>query len=295
MSTGSHTEVRELSNDERIFNLYKNIWIGYPGAVAIRDRMEGLLKLPTTHRMPNLALIGESNSGKSMLLNNFFKRHSPDLDPNAEKTILPVLIVQMPAEPNESRLYGAILHQLFADPTNRELPASMINRIKVLFRSLEIKMLILDEFNNALAGSYIKQRRFLNGIRYLSNELMIPIVVAGTVEAQRALSSDPQLANRFEPVYLHRWKLDENLIRLLMTFEPTLGLKQKSNLYEPTNAENILIAGEGLIGDMLMMLRRLAEKAIKDGTERIEPKWLTKAFLDDFGWVIPSMRMKHAG
>lgn len=295
MNEQTIAEQPELSLDERIRALYKNVWIGYSRAVAIRDRMEGLLNFPKTHRMPNLAIIGESNSGKSMLVNNFFKRHAPNLDPNAEKTVLPVLMIQTPAEPNESRLYRMILETLFADAERREPAESMVRRIKVILQSLETKMLILDEFNNALAGSHVKQRRFLNGIRFLGNELQIPIVVAGTVEAQRALGSDPQLANRFEPVFLHRWKLDEDFLRLLMTFEPTLGLKQPSKLYEKATAERILMAGEGLIGDMLMLLRRLAERAIRDETEQIRPDWLMKSSLDEFGWVNPSLRTRSAG
>jgi hypothetical protein len=35
--------------------------------------------------------------------------------------------------------------------------------------------------------------------QYLGNELKLPIVAVGTQDAFNAISTDPQLANRFEP------------------------------------------------------------------------------------------------
>lgn len=280
------------SVEERIAAIYSPIWIGYPKAIAIRERIEGLMNHPKSHRMPNLAIIGDSNNGKSMILQNVLKRNTPPFDPNTKKTTLPVFLIQTPPEPNESRLYRVILEALFADAERREPPESMIGRIKLLLTALETRLLVLDEFNNALAGSLLRQKRFLNALRFIGNELQISIAVAGTVEAQRALSSDPQLANRFEPVFLPRWTEGEDFLRMLKSFEQFLGLKEASNLHSLKAAKLILMASEGLIGDALTLLRRLAVRAIKSGSERIEHEWLKKNALDEFGWVAPSYRTR---
>ncbi|WP_255530675.1 TniB family NTP-binding protein [Novosphingobium sp. NBM11] len=42
------------------------------------------------------------------------------------------------------------------------------------------KVLVLDEIDKMLAGSPRQQRIFLNTIRFLTNDLRIPIVCAGT-------------------------------------------------------------------------------------------------------------------
>src|SRR2546423_1765777 len=73
------------------------------------------------------------------------------------------------------------------------------------------RMLIIDEIHHVLAGSLLQQHNFLNTIKHLSNELQIPIVGVGTREAFNALQTDPQLANRFEPVFLPRWTIGSGL------------------------------------------------------------------------------------
>lgn len=56
-------------------------------------------------------------------------------------------------------------------------------------------------------------------MKYMGNELQIPIVGVGIKDAYRAIQTDSQLANRFEPAVLPRWEMDKNFLRLLMSFE----------------------------------------------------------------------------
>jgi Bacterial TniB protein len=67
-------------------------------------------------------------------------------------------------------------------------------------------MLVIDELHNVLAGRSDKRREFLNLIRFLGNQLRIPLVGVGTREAYLAIRSDDQLENRFEPFVLPRWQ-----------------------------------------------------------------------------------------
>ena len=98
----------DSSNDpaSRIQALKHPVWIGYGRVVAIRQQMEELFNHPRMHRMPNLAVIGESNNGKSMLLNNFVRRHDPTHAPgysvNDDKIERPVFLFQAPPEPDET-------------------------------------------------------------------------------------------------------------------------------------------------------------------------------------------------
>jgi hypothetical protein len=43
-----------------------------------------------------------------------------------------------------------------------------------------VKMLVIDELHNLLSGSRSQQRRLLNLLRWLGNELRIPLVGVGT-------------------------------------------------------------------------------------------------------------------
>lgn len=276
----------------RIYRLKTDTWIRYTKASEIREQLEALLLHPKTHRMPNLSITAETNNGKSMLLNNFYERHPPIQDPTTEYTILPVLLVQIPPEPDEGRLYSAMLERLMIEGPPKEPAASKLKRLKETFTKLRTQMLMFDEFNNFLAGSHIKQRKALNGIKYLGNELRIPIVAAGTPEARRALASDPQLANRFTPVTLPQWQDDADFARLMLSIEPKLGLMQPSNLSEENMTAPILRATEGLIGEVVTLLRILAEHAMRSGTEKISEDMLKHNFLRKIGWVNPSDRTR---
>jgi len=69
-------------------------------------------------------------------------------------------------------------------------------------RRMEVRLLMLDEVHNILAGSAKEQRILLNTLRYLSNELQISLVCLGVSDAREAISGDVQLARRFEELTL---------------------------------------------------------------------------------------------
>jgi ATP-dependent Clp protease ATP-binding subunit ClpA len=76
-----------------------------------------------------------------------------------------------------------------------------------LLRTVKVRVLIIDELHNILSAKENVRRQFLNLIRFLGNELRIPIVGVGTREAYMAIRSDPQLENRFEPMPLPVWEI----------------------------------------------------------------------------------------
>jgi len=72
-------------------------------------------------------------------------------------------------------------------------------------------MLILDEIHSLLAGTFCEQRIILNAVRFLANDLQMPLVCLGTEEADRALMTDQQLADRFSAAELPAWENDAAL------------------------------------------------------------------------------------
>jgi ABC-type molybdate transport system ATPase subunit len=49
-------------------------------------------------------------------------------------------------------------------------------------RAVGVRILVVDELQNVLAGSGERRREFLNLIRFLGNELRVPLVGVGTRE-----------------------------------------------------------------------------------------------------------------
>lgn len=117
-----------------------------------------------------------------------------------------------------------ILEALGAPFSIREKAPRLYQMVSSVLRKVENKILIIDEIHHILAGAYLNQRIFLNVIKYLANDLQIVIIGAGIRDAFSAINTDKQLANRFEPAILPRWKMDDEYLRLLMSFEAMLRL-----------------------------------------------------------------------
>jgi hypothetical protein len=110
-------------------------------------------------------------------------------------------------------------------------------------------------------------------------------VGTGIKDALRAIQTDPQLANRFEPIGLPRWTLDREFRMLLMSFEQVLPLRNPSNLAGKELATVLFSMSEGTIGELANLLSIAAAAAIRTGREQID-----EAVLKQMGWVRPSER-----
>jgi type II secretory pathway predicted ATPase ExeA len=279
--------VLRASDEERIQAAKKFNWIGYTEANNVMKKMEDLMNYPKCSRMPNLLLVGDSNNGKTVILQKFDKKYEPFISESEEKVINHVLLIQSPPEPDEKRFYNSILEKLYAPTKTTERIEARQNRVIDLLKKLETKILIIDEIHHVLAGQTNKQRLFLNVIKYLSNELQIPIVCAGTREAFNAIQTDPQLANRFEPKVLPKWTNNIELKRLLKTFESVSPLKNESHLIENSMTNKILAMSGGLIGEISKIIELGTILAIESKIEKITPK-----ILDSIDYVSPDKRKK---
>lgn len=287
--SASAAEWLALPAVERIERICAPRWIGYPRTQAILAKLEDLLAWPKSHRMPNLLLVGDTNNGKTMLVQRFRARHPAHDNSQGHGVRVPVLVIQAPPVPDEGRFYNAILELLFAPyKPNDRVDKKQAQVIKLL-RYVELRMLVIDEIHHILAGNLNRQRAFLNVIKYLGNELQVPIVGVGTKDAFRAIQTDPQLANRFEPALLPRWSFDGDFLRLLASFERMLPLAEPSQLHDTTLATRLFSLSEGYLGELATLLNQAATVAVETGRERIDFK-----LLDGLGWISPSERRRAA-
>ena len=267
--------VARLPGPERLHYVRADRWIGYPRATAALDRLEELLAWPGKQRMPNLLLIGATNNGKSMIIEKFRRLHAPVSEADRER--IPVLVVQMPSEPTVIRFYTGLLAALGAPLRPRQRLAELEQRTLGLLRAVGVRMLVIDELHNVLAGRADARREFLNLIRFLGNELRIPLVGVGTREAYLAIRSDDQLENRFEPFTLPRWEPDGLGCSLLASFAASFPLRRPSPIATPQMARYLLTRCEGTIGELAHLLTDAAVAGIESGEEAITQTTLLMA------------------
>lgn len=268
-------KVAILSNEERIQRVRTDRWIGYTKAEEALTKLENLFTHPTRHRMPNLLIVGPTNNGKTMIIEKFRRMHSSSQSENSDIEELPVVVVQMPSDPSVARFYSMLLYVLNAPTRARSRVIELESLTLKIMQKIKVRLLVIDEVHNILAGSSTAQREFLNLIRFLGNQLKIPIVCVGTKDAYFAIRSDDQLENRFEPLTLPLWQDDAEFASLLLSFSSTLPLRRPSMLDTPDLVRFILDKSEGTIGEITTLLIRAAIVAIESGEEAINRNILT--------------------
>jgi type II secretory pathway predicted ATPase ExeA len=264
--------VAALPDPERVQRIRADRWIGYPRAVDALQRLENLLAWPDKQRMPNLLLLGPTNNGKSMIVEKFRREHPPVSHPDHEQ--IPVLVMQMPSEPSVIRFYVSLLAALGAPLRPRQRLAELEQVALSLLRATGVRVLVIDELHNVLAGRTDVRREFLNLLRFLGNELRIPLVGVGTREAYLAIRSDAQLENRFQPFTLPLWTPDEQACSLRASFATSYPLRRPSPLASPEMAAYLLTRCEGTIGELATLLTDVAIIAIESGEEAINQRTL---------------------
>jgi hypothetical protein len=265
---GAAREALALSPQERIEFIRKDRWIGYDAARAVLNEVRDLISHPRNLRMPCRLVVGDPDNGKTMLLQECMKRH-PEATSEADETRLPVLVFETPSEADEGRLYSAILSAMRIAHRPDASPETLLGKVIDGVETLDVRVLMGDEFHNILHGRPAEQRQLLASIKSLLNVLRRPFVAAGTRDAVLALAADTQFVTRFEQLVLPRWGLNMEVRRLLASLEAMTPLAEPSNLAERDLCEPIVLGGGGTIGSIIKIAKRSAVRTIESGKERI--------------------------
>lgn len=258
-----------LDHRTRIRSLQRDRWIDYPRATEAIQRLERLLNAPQHERMPCLAMHGDSNIGKTLIVSKLRREHPSTFNDLKGVECRQIIAMQMPATPDQHRFYAALLFELGAPHSMTASLSSLERLARDLLRRIAPRMLIVDEVHHLLAGGHREQRASLNLLKYLANDLKFSVVVVGTSDALLALETDAQMRSRFTPFEIPRWRECDEFRRLLSAFERVLPLRKASNLAQKAVVEFLLAASGGLTGEVSRLLNEAAELAIVDATERI--------------------------
>lgn len=256
-----------LLDEERIVKIQEQTLVPYKQANMILEELEILYNTPKKDRMPNLLIIGSTNNGKSTILKKFISTH-----PNyvtATNTIRPIVSIQAPISGGDNALYEKILDAVNSPYSTHSTASRKEQQAINILKDMKTNILIIDEFQDIFHAGSSRQNKFLATVKHLSNELQIPIVAAGVEKVQQVISSDPQMANRFEPMHLPIWKFDDEFLKLLTTIERSLPLQEPSLLHTKKIAVRLYGMSEGIIGELMTIIQRAGVIAIKEGIEKI--------------------------
>lgn len=283
----AYREQAALSDNERIDWLRRDRWVSLPQAEEALRRLEDVLTYPQRGRMPCLLLFGTTGMGKSEIVNRFAELHRSTYDKRAGLAAMPVIVVQMPPQPTEEEFYSELLSAMnFAEFDHLSL-RSLRSLSRRTLAEFGTRVLVLDEIDKMLVGSPRQQRIFLNTIRFLTNDLKIPIVCAGTEDARIAVLTDPNLANRFAAFELHPWRNDQAFRQLMASFAGLLPLRRPSLVDGNDVRHRVLTLTAGVTGRIFRLMEALVIAAIRNGREMIDA-----SSFDDEELLLPLVSMQ---
>lgn len=278
-------EYLDKSDKEKIEKVQEQVWIPYPQAQNTMQELEDFFNYPKKERMPNLLIVGDTNNGKSTILNKFASKYP--LYTNI-RNYWHVIKISAPISPSNNALYEKILDEIRTPYNSHDSAVAKEYQVLRSLKSLDTKLLIIDEFQDIFHGDIRQQKKFLTAIKHLGNDLKIPIVAAGVWEVQSVLSADPQTSNRFETVIkLDRWKPDKSFAQLIFSFERTLPFREPSNLYKGESFKLLYKLSEGYIGELSRIIEKAAVYAIRHKKKHIDTE-----VIKSINFVQPSMRRR---
>ncbi len=110
-----HPAVRELADKDdvaRIAHVRAKRWVEHRAASGLLELLDEVFEQPSSERMENLLILGESGMGKTALLRAFERRHAAPWDEARGVHPRPVLVVRMPPVPTEKELFLKVLETL---------------------------------------------------------------------------------------------------------------------------------------------------------------------------------------
>lgn len=269
----------DRDQEERIAYIRAPRWIGHHAAQDSHRRLAELLLRPPSLRTQGLMLVGPYANGKTMIAERFAVEHLRT-SPNQR-----VWIAQTREGAGLGHFYASILQALRAPGGDMWNLGRKTEQLDHLLFSLKPRVLIFDEFHNALRGRARDVEAVFAFLRRIGRQYDISPVLVGEVAVCDFINATSEMASRFDLVPVPRWQYDENYLMLLDSLEAALPLAKSSDLSTETLARLIFSLSEGLIGEIVTIVAKAAIAAITSGTERI-----SKANIDALRYVPISQR-----
>jgi Cdc6-like AAA superfamily ATPase len=152
-----------------------------------------------------IAIVGESGTGKTWVLDNVWRKYLPQRDPK-EGLSVPILFATVPPKPTIKSLAGAMLQGIGADDWERGTEYEKTKRLQVLIKGTGTKMVMIDEFQHFYDQDKDKMMYTVaDWLKNLIGATKVALVVAGLPECTSVIQQNEQLRRRFlNPIRLPR-------------------------------------------------------------------------------------------
>ncbi len=223
-----------------------------------------------------IAVVGESRTGKSRVLEECLSRHPRVRTP--EGLTIPILRVKTPSKPTVKSLAELMLRALNDPKAHTGSENTKTARLHTLMTQSGVKMVLIDEFQHFYdKGSHKVMHHVADWLKILADDARVALVVAGLPSCRAVIDQNEQLAGRFLcPVFMPRFDWQdtdqrEEFVAILGAFEESIGAKfDLPRLTGDEMAFRFYCGTGGLIGYLSKLLRHTVWNAIDSKTNTID-------------------------
>jgi hypothetical protein len=233
-----------------------------------------------------LAVVGESRTGKSRLLKEFYERHADARSRDGRS--VPILRIRTPAT---ATVGGFVEHALesIGDPSYYSgSNEQKTTRLRKLLKEAGTRVILVDEFQEFNDAANRKQTKLMtNWLKTLVENANVALFVAGLPSCLQTIDGNEQLAGRFqECLRMPRfdWLVADDrgqFMDILDAFAQSIGEHYRlPKLDSDEMAFRFYCATGGLMGYLVKLLRAAVWNAIVDGRGAIKLEHFSVAYCE---------------
>ena len=249
----------------------------HPILAAIQNHVRALVTQPRTSRASGVLVHGAPGAGKTQV-GLAAQRTFPAVRNGDGVMTQPVVMISLSEARDARMIYTRLLTALGTPQPDKVIKSRDREQLalKLLLHS-ETRLLVVDETQDVLFTTDYQRQATLNTIKYVMNEIGLPILALGTDEAAKAFTGNQHMAARFKPYQLPIWSNDATARHLLGTIEKWLPLRLPSGLSSAQMTQTIIKASSGSMSEIIRITKDAAIFSILDGSEKITAALVEKA------------------
>jgi DNA transposition AAA+ family ATPase len=284
-SHSDRTKYKKMPIEDRM-QLIETLYVHFPrNEVALKSIHSCHKHAKRSKESEGILIQGNTGAGKTTLVKLYMKDYPRKH--TAEKTMVPVLYASVPVPATCKSLVTELLTAI-GDPAAEK--GSQIVQTLRLRRYLDaccVELLILDEFQHFQdRDSHKVLKTVSDWLKLLMDETGVPIVLTGLPYSHTILDADgnEQLQRRFgvrielEAFRYNTSKERHDFRRFLKVIDEKLPLAENSDLADPNIALCIFEATNGVVANVMKLVRQATGIALESCREKLTMEILALAY-----------------
>jgi hypothetical protein len=269
------------------------IKIKHPKIRFILKKMERCHKSSERAGDPeHLFITGNQGLGKTTLCKIYLKRY-PRIQCNTDDRI-PVLYARTPPLASIKNLASTLLAVIGDPKADKGTTLNMTTRLRKYVTNCGIKLIILDEFQHfSIRSTQANLYKTADWLKSFIEDTNTPLALIGLPESKQILTENRQLNRRFYhrceilPYDWHNPLDKKDFHGLLYTIDQSLPFTDPLNLASGDMPARFFFASDGIIGNLMKLIRFAAQVAVENGHSIIKNETYVRVFQEQIHPEMP--------